>query len=315
MKRISIIVPIYNVENKLKKCIDSLLLQDGNIQLILVNDGSTDNSAKMAKEYLAKYPNKIKYFEKENGGLSDARNFGLQYATGDYISFIDADDYITPNLYLDLEKYMNENYDLIRFKMNIVGENDELINENFTPTFYNKSGEEAFEILYKADVMMVTACNYIYKREFWQENNFKYKKGLYHEDFGLTPLIILKAKKVASTDIGYYNYVQTSNSITRGNNKTIYKRAQDLLIHYDNMIEEIEKYDISKKSKENIKIYYTNAIILAVSNLNGEEQKQYIKEIKKRKMINNIKARNLKQLIKKVILKISIKWYLKLRKE
>jgi hypothetical protein len=162
--------------------------------------------------------------------------------------------------------------------------------------------------------MLDATWSYIYKRDFFVENKFEYAKGLYHEDFGLTSLVILKANKVASVDVLGYNYVQTTSSITRGNEQTIYKRAQDLLVHYDNMIEKIKDYNISKKSKENIKIYYTNSILLEVNNIKSKEQQNsYIKEIKKRKMVNNIKARNIKQLIKKILLRINIKLYLKLR--
>ena len=117
--------------------------------------------------------------------------------------------------------------------------------------------------------MTDVAWAYLYKREFFINNKFEYSKGLYHEDFGLTSLIILKAKKVASTDVEGYYYVQTQNSITRGNEKNAYKRNIDLLKHYDNMIEKINEYNISKKSKENIKIYYTNSILLAINNLEG----------------------------------------------
>ena len=316
MKKISVIVPFYNISKCLRRCVDSIINQTfNNIEVILINDGSTDNSGEIAKEYLKKYPEKIKYFEKNNGGLSDARNFGIKHVTGNYIMFLDSDDYITDNLFRDLEQYMEENYDMIKYKISKVDEEGNILEKNYSPIFEDKTGEEAFEILYKQDKMTEVACIYLYRSEFFIKNNFKYLIGSYHEDFGLTPLILLKAKKVASTDIDGYNYVQTNNSITRGNDDKLYKRAQDLLKHYDNMLEEIEKYNISNRSKENIKIYYTNAIILAANNLKGQEQKQYIKEINKRQMINNIKIRDFKQLIKKIILKISIKLYLKLRKE
>ena len=314
MIKISVVVPIYNVEKQLRKCIESILKQQiEEIQIILVNDGSTDNSGVIAKEYASKYPNKILYIEKENGGLSDARNYGVKYATGEYISFVDSDDYISENLYKDLEEYTKENYDMIKFKILKVDEEDNILEKNNNPVFYNKIGEEAFDILYKTDVMTEVAWAYLYKREFFVNNKFEFAKGLYHEDFGLIPLMLLRAKKVASTDIIGYNYVQTKSSITRGNEKTAYRRAEDLLKHYDNMIKIIEEYDITKKSKENIKIYYTNCIILEINNLNNEDKEKYIKEIKKRKMAKNIKARNFKQLIKKIILNLNIKLYLKLR--
>ena len=237
----------------------------------------------------------------------------MSYATGQYIAFVDSDDYISEELYPKLVKYMIDDYDLIKIKISKVDEQGDIIDKNYSPEFYEKTGEEAFEILYKSDVMTEVAWSYIYKTSFIKENNFKFAKGLYHEDFGLIPLTILKAKKVASTNVGTYNYVQTQNSITRGQNSKKVKMAKDLLTHYDNMIKEIDTYDVSKKSKENLKIYYTNCIILNTINLQGSDRKNYIKEIKKRKMTQNIKARNIKQLIKKVILAINIEWYLKLR--
>jgi len=314
MIKISVVVPIYNVEKQLRKCIESILKQQiEEIQIILINDGSTDNSGIIAKEYANKYPNKILYLEKENGGLSDARNYGVKYANGEYISFIDSDDYITENLYKDLEKYTKENYDIIKFKILKVDEEDKILTENYSPIFYNKTGQEAFDILYKTDVMTEVAWAYLYRKEFFINNKFEFAKGLYHEDFGLIPLVLLKAEKVASTDVIGYNYVQTKSSITRGNINTVYKRAEDLLKHYDNMVELIEKYDITEKSKENIKIYYTNCIILEINNLKDRDKDKYIAEIKKRNMTKNIKVRNIKQLIKKIILSLNIKLYLKLR--
>ena len=287
MIKVSVIVPIYNVEKQLAKCLDSLLNQTlKDIQIILVNDGSEDSSAEIAKKYVVKDPDRVLYFEKENGGLSDARNYGLKYATGEYISFVDSDDYITENLYTDLLPYMEQKYDMIKFNIAKVDEQGNVLEKNYTPLFEEKSGEEAFDILYKADVMTEVAWGYLYKRDFFRRNKFEFTKGKYHEDFGLIPLVLLKADKVASVDVFGYNYVQT---------------------------QKIKEYKISEKSKENIKIYYTNCIILEVNNLKGKEQKQFIKEIRKRKLTNNIMARDVKQFIKKILLKINIKLYLKLR--
>lgn len=309
-------MPIYNVEKQLRRCIDGLLKQDSKelqTEIILVNDGSTDNSGNIAKEYASKYKDKIIYFEKENEGVSEARNFAIPYVTGEYMTFVDSDDYIEENLYAQLLKYMNKEYDLVKFKAIKVNEQGEKIEEPIITEFDNKTGEEAFDILYKIDTMIDIAWIYIYKSEFYKNNNFRFAKGLYHEDFGLMPLVMIKAKKVASTNIGTYNYVQTQNSITRGQDSKKSKMSKDLLVHYDNMINEIVNYNISKRSKENLKIYYTNCIILNINNLQGEDRKNYIKEIRKRKMTRNIKARNIKQLLKKAILAINIEWYLKLR--
>lgn len=314
--KISIIVPIYNVEKQISRCIESLLKQENEnlqIEIILVNDGTKDNSGKIAKEYAEKNRDKIIYLEKENGGLSDARNFGVKYATGTYLAFVDSDDYISENLYSSLIEFMNQKYDLIKIKATRVNENGDEIEENYSPEFYEATGEKAFDILYRSDKMTEIAWIYIYRTEFFKNNGFEFAKGLYHEDFGLIPLIILKAKKVASTKVGTYFYVQTQNSITRGDNSKKIKRAEDLLKHYDNMIKEIEKYDISEKSKQNIKIYFTNCILIYVNNLQGIYRKNFIKQIKNRKMIKNIKVKNLKQLIKRIILSLNINLYLNLR--
>ena len=316
MHKISVIVPIYNTEKYLEKCINSILNQEHkDIQLILVNDGSTDGSGKIAKEFAQK-DNRVLYIEKENGGLSDARNCGLEHVEGDYILFVDSDDYIAKNLFKDLEYYMDQDYDMVKFKIYLVDEDGNTISENESVIFDNKTGEEAFNILYSKDKMLDVAWGYVYKAKFWKENEFCYAKGLYHEDFGLTSLIMLKAKKVASTHMKGYNYVQTKNSMVRDDNKKAFIRAKDMLKHYDNMIEKLKQYSITEESEENIKIYYKNSILMSINNLKKtEEREEYIKEIKKRKIIRNIKARNLKQLLKKIILNINIEWYLKLRKD
>ena len=179
------------------------------------------------------------------------------------------------------------------------------------------------------------------------ELNFKFEKGRYHEDFGLLPLLILKANKVVSLPDYVYYYVQSENSIMREQDlsKTI-KKAQDALYHYDNILSTIETYNLSEVTKENVGIYLTNAILLKIkefdltstnfnekSKMNKDDvedtansiedkiekeslkeqykkaENWYIKELKKRKIYKNIKARNLKQLIKKIILFTNIKLY------
>ena len=112
MPKISVIVPVYNTEKYIGKCIMSILNQTmQDIEIIIVNDGSTDNSENIIKEIINNNDTKIeiKYFLKENGGLSEVRNYGVKQATGKYLSFVDSDDYIDKNLYKNLEKYIDEN--------------------------------------------------------------------------------------------------------------------------------------------------------------------------------------------------------------
>lgn len=309
MKKISVIIPVYNTEKYIDKCINSVLQQDLETEIIVVNDGSTDNS----KKIIEKYKDKIIYLEKENGGLSDARNYGLKYATGEYVAFLDSDDFIEKDLFLRLEKYIDKKIDIIKFKIKLVDENYKEIRKIPSPSFECVNGEKAFENLFGLDEFLEVSCGYLYRKEFFKENNFHFEKGMYHEDFGLIPLVILKAKTVISLNIYGYNYLQTQNSITRNidYSKTL-KRANDVLAFYDNMIKKIESYEISQTSKKLIKEFYTNAMLDKAKTLNKKDRKTYISKLKNRKIVNNIQIRNVKQLIKKVILKMSINLYLHL---
>ena len=115
MPKVSVIVPFYNVGRYIEKCLNSLVNQTlEEIEIILVNDGSQDNSYQVAKEFQEKYPNKIKCYEKPNGGLGDARNFGINYATGEYIAFLDSDDYVEPSMYQEMyEKAIKEDAEMV----------------------------------------------------------------------------------------------------------------------------------------------------------------------------------------------------------
>lgn len=140
--------------------------------------------------------------------------------------------------------------------------------------------------------------------------NFQF--GTYHEDFGLIPCVLINANTIVSTKFYLYNYVQSNNSITRNKDyeKTI-KKMEDTLKHYDNMISKIRNYKISTRAKENIKIYYTNSVLLKLKELQEKDQDRFIEEIQLRHMVQNIKIRNVKQFLKRLILNINIKWYLK----
>lgn len=315
MKRLTIVVPVYNTSKHLKKCIDSLLKQaDNEIQILLINDGSTDDSEEILKEYEKNNPEIIKYYKKENAGIADTRNYGISKAEGKYIMFVDSDDYIKENLIEDLKQYMLDDIDLIKFKLERVNEIGQVLERVDGPIFKNLIGEEAFNLLAFSDVLLDSPCVYIFKKELFIKNNFKFKVGTEHEDFGLIPLVILKAKTVTSTNNYGYCYVQSENSITRNRNyeKTL-KKFNDALLHYDSILEFIQKNDLSEKTKRNVKTYYTNAIILKLKELKNEDLKLYIQKIKERKMIKNIQVNNLKQLIKKIILIISIRLYIKLK--
>lgn len=316
MAKISIIIPVYNTGIHIEKCLNSIKNQTRKIDLevIIINDGSTDNSENIVKQYIEKHKEflNIKYYSKENEGVAKTRNFGIEKATSDYIMFLDSDDYIEPETFETLEKYIEQDIDLIKFKLQRVDENDNVIEKVDGPVFDKITGQEAFDELYGEDVLLDSPCVYIIKKKLFTENNFKFQ-GRYHEDFGLIPFIILTAKTVISIPEYLYKYVQAPDSITRTEDyeKTT-KKMEDVLFHYDNMLKMVEKLNLEETTEENVKIYYTNAIILKLRELKKETQNYYIKEIQKRKMYKNIKPRNLKQLIKRLLLKWNVKLYLKL---
>ena len=104
MPKISVIVPVFNTGKYIKKCLNSILSQKNvDYEIIVVNDGSTDNSDEIIKDYVNQHQEKVKYYTKQNGGLSDARNYGITKASGDYLCFVDSDDYIDENLFANLE--------------------------------------------------------------------------------------------------------------------------------------------------------------------------------------------------------------------
>ena len=277
-KKVSIIVPVYNTERELNKCLASIVNQTIiDTEIIIVNDESHDNSEEIIKRFERKY-NNIKYYVKKNSGVADTRNYGMSKATGEYIMFVDSDDYIDEQLLEKLEPYMNEKIDIIKFKLARVDHNGKVLEKVEGPSFEKIRGQEAFGKLYSEDVLLDSPCVYLFRREYLLENKFKFAVGTYHEDFGLIPLILVKAKSVVSVELYGYCYVQSQDSITRNvsYNKTL-KKMGDSIYHYDNMVREIEKYNLRKQTQENLKIYYTNAIILKLNDLKEEDRKKFIR--------------------------------------
>lgn len=314
--KLSVIIPIYNTEKQLRKCLESVLSQKTKeeFEIICINDGSTDLSEKIVKVYQEKYPEKITYYQKKNAGVSDTRNYGITVAKGEYIFFLDSDDYISNDLLVYIEPYLNGINEMIKFKLQREDENGNIIERVVGPIFEKVTGQEAFNKLAFSDVLLDSPCVYIIKKDVFIRHHFQFKVGLQHEDFGLIPLVLIKARTVISLDKYGYHYIQSSNSITRNEDyEKTKKKMEDVLFHYDHMIEFIKQEEIEEETKSNLKTYYTNAIILKLKSLNKQDQSFMIKEIKKRNMLQNIRVHNMKQLFKKLILTINIRWYLKLK--
>ena len=303
MPKFSIIVPVYNVENYIKKCLDSIFEQTyTDYEVIVVNDGTKDNSMDIVKNY------PVKTITQKNQGLSEARNHGVEKAKGDYLIFLDSDDYWDKDLLLNISKSLTNSPDVVRFQIREVYENNDKKIDYEEKPFENKDGVSAFEEIVKYHFIENAWC-YAIKRTYYQEEKFSFKKGTIHEDYGLTPLIIMKAKIVNSISYIGYNYLQRQGSIMSSNNyeKTI-KKVSDMYNHYLFLISEIDKTNLNSKT---FKSYAANSVILKICDLEKKEYKEYKKKLRKDKVYKNLLSNTLPRKIKKILVKISPKTYYK----
>lgn len=252
---LSIIVPIYNVEKYLDKCIQSLINQklDFTYEIILVNDGSTDNSEKIIKKYLNK--SNIIYINKKNGGLSDARNIGIENAKGEYIGFVDSDDYISDDMYNKmLIEAKQRKVDIVICGISRVNENGKEI-RNYIPT--NNSFEEILKNAY--------ACNKIYKKELFKR--ISYPIGKHYEDIFTIPKLYLKSKKVFFIQEKLYYYLERDGAITQKCNNEKITDIIDAYLELKNYLIENNIYSgtIKKEFDQTLKVMKNSFILRTIS--------------------------------------------------
>ena len=245
--KLSVIVPCYNVSTYVGKCLDSII--DNNIddmEIIAINDGSTDNTLSILKQYKQKYPKLIKIIDEENSGLSMARNAGLKVAKGEYISFIDSDDYIEKDMYKTMLKKANHSFDIVICGVNMVypsytkkissGLNGDILNEESAKTVMNN--------------WFTAIWNKIFKKEIL--NNMKFKKGIWYEDVEFLYRLLPKITTVGVVDGYYYNYIQRMDSITYTYNHKLY----DLIDNFDGILEYYQKNNLYHNYKDELEYGY-----------------------------------------------------------
>lgn len=219
--KVSIIVPIYNVEEYLRECLDSLLNQTlKQIQIIMVDDGSTDSSAKIAKEYSDRYEN-FELVYKENGGLGQARNVGIPYVKGEYLAFMDSDDYVSSDAYEKLYKLAKKNNCDIAIG-NVKRFNSKKIFDSVLHTRVFKETIEKTHITKNKELLYdTTAWNKLFKLEFWKNNKFKFPEGVLYEDIPVTiPAHYLSSSTAVLEDVIYYWRVRDGISTSITQNRT-----------------------------------------------------------------------------------------------
>lgn len=282
---LSIVVPIYNVERYLPICIDSLLNQDlpvNEYEIILVDDGSPDRCAAICDEYASKYEN-IRVIHKENGGLSAARNSGIEVAQGKYIQFVDSDDYLEPNVLKALvEKMEADNLDVLRFDYRNVNENGEEVHPNKDPKRFVDFSIEVCNGLTFLTERLGPACyvvQFMLKTELVKSVPL-FREGIRFEDVEWTPRVLTASNRVTSENKIVYNYLIRKGSIT--NAVTVEKKrkiADDKIL----LIELIKSQMADRSDKR----WYEGTIAGMVISLLGtvaidlfDERRKYIKKLR-----------------------------------
>lgn len=231
MTKVSVIIPVYNTYDYLSKCLDSLVNQTlEDIEFIVVNDGSPDDSEKLIKEYSKKY-SKIKYYKKKNGGLSSARNFGIKKATGEYIGFVDSDDYVENTMFEKLyNKAVDTNSDVVCCQLNYLYPNKTILHHYKDLNIFGKSVISSPQIL---NQVKSYACNKIYKRELWDKFTFP---NQYFEDSAIIYNVLSNANKIDVIDEGLYYYRKdVETAITKKKDQAtydIFKSCDSILTYY-----------------------------------------------------------------------------------
>ena len=300
MPKFSIIIPVYNVEEYIKECLDSVMNQTyKDFEVIVVNDGTKDKSMDIVKKY------KVKTVNQENQGLSAARNNGEKHAKGEYIIFLDSDDTIEKDLLKELAEATKDKPDVIRFQIQEMYE-DKTKKEFPEKGFTTCKGEKAFSKICQYH-FVENAWSYGIRRSYYEKEKYEFAKGMIHEDFGLMPLVIMKAPRVKSIEYIGYNYRQRQNSImsTKNYEKTK-KKVDDFLKHYIFLTKEINK---TKLDATVFRSFIANSLILKITELEGKDYKEYKKILKEEKVFDQILTDTFGRKVKRVLLKISPKLY------
>lgn len=245
MIKVSVIVAAYNVEQYIEKCIESLVNQTLDaLQIIVVDDGSKDSTASI----LNKFMGKIEYHHKENGGLSDARNFGLSFAEGEYVSFVDGDDFCEVNMYEKLyEAAKKNNCDLVECAYFRDYENYSIIK-------YAMKSKDSKVLCNPAG-----QWNKLIRTEIINKNNLKFLKGIWYEDYNFNTKLIPFLKSNCVVDVPLYHYVQHSGSIMH----SITLKIKDIYIATDDIVDFYVKNNLFEKFSVDLEYLICKEILLS----------------------------------------------------
>lgn len=251
MAKFSVIIPVFNVVEYLEKCVDSVLTQTfQDIEIILIDDGSTDGSEAMC-DVLGSKDVRIHVYHKKNGGLSDTRNWGIDRATGEYLLFLDSDDYVDKDLCENLSCYIDElgmSPDVVTIQAIKIanGETEGFIKYSVKDKTVI-SGKDFLKREFQKGKMSMTGWLSVCRREYLNLHQLRFFAGILHEDEEFIPRLFLNAEKVASSNIPGYYYVQREGSITKS--KSLRKNAVDInfiTVKLEKIYKEVEDQELQK---------------------------------------------------------------------
>ena len=265
---VSVIVPIYKVESYLRECLDSVVNQTlNNIEIVCVDDGSPDNSAQIVMEYAQKYPN-IKLIRKENGGLSSARNAGLDVASGEYVYFLDSDDYIEPDMLQNLLKQANKNnLDIVYFNTNLVFENDQIrqMNQNYVDYYTRRhdyprvcTGQSMFAQMRSHREFFPSVCLQLFRRDLIERSHLRFYEGIIHEDNLFSFQCMILAERVGYNKNKYYHRRMHGDSIMTSSKSM--KNVEGYLVTYGEILAFMHGREVEEAAFEHLSEFLYTSI-------------------------------------------------------
>ena len=275
---LTVVIPVYNVEKYLDRCLKSILIQEWkNYDIILVDDGSTDRSPQICDDYVKAY-DFISVIHKENGGLSEARNTGLSQAKGEYIYFPDSDDWLEPDTFIALaEALESQKFDIISFNREFVkGEEDVIISDPVETQVFN--GKDAFVHMLKHSYITGFANDKIYRKSLFVDHDILFPKGKYYEDLGTNYKLFLSAKKVYATNQKYYHYlIDNPDSITQSWNE---KKFRDMFEFYKEVFySDFVRSQLNQEELHISQLYYVNGLTHILASLYKTKLHKHYSEI------------------------------------
>lgn len=274
MPKLTVMIPVYNIEGYLEKCLNSVIYpQLPDYEIVLVNDGSTDSSGDICHRYAEKYPQLIRVIDTPNGGLGAARNVGIKAAEGEYILFLDSDDYLKEGAIPEIMETLSLGYDMCIFDIRSVSEDGRTLKyvhgcqkEGFL------SLEEFPQLLFE----MPSAWNKVYRRCLFTDNGIYYPGRVWYEDMYVTPWLYTKAKRIYSVHKDWHNYLQRAGSITNNKNTA---RNLEIIDAVNAMLDAYRREGLFEKYRTELEYSaFYNQVLTSVTRVNLADRNSEVQD-------------------------------------